>query len=189
MCRPISSVRSIAPMSLLLLALGLAPGPVPLRADDPPRPERPDLPTLIASADGISPDGRPRNYGLGEPARYYVWHDNQGWHVRCTAPKGKLIGFRGAVRLHNAKFLSIRQIGFDKRSDFGGVNEARTEAAFKFLTANKFDGFDFNVEGTDDAKIEFELFVNGRKHPDRIFIGGKAENPKAFQFAVVADPK
>jgi len=182
-------VRVISRTCLLLLAIGRVLGAAPLRADDSPELERPDLPTLIANAEGISPDGRPNNYGIGEPARYYVWHDNQGWHVRSTAPKGRLIGFRGAVRLHNAKFLAVRQIGFDKRSDFGGVNEARTEARFKFLTANKFDGFDFNVEGSDDAKIEFELFVNGRKHADRIFIGGKAENPKAFQFAVVADPK
>ena len=144
-------------------------------------------PRPVANAFGAG-CGHRYTRGIGKPARFYVWHDNQGWHLRSTAPKGKLTGFRGNVRLHKAKFLAIRQIGFDKRSDFGGVNEARTEAAFKFLTENKFDGFDFNVESEDGAQIEFELYCAGRKSPKRIFIGGDAANPKGHQFVLTADP-
>ena len=175
-------VQNVALLSFLA-PLGLRIG----WADDPAE-ERPDLATLIANADGISAEGRPNNYGIGEPARFYLWHDSQGWHLRCTSPKGKAFGYRGHLRLHKANFLAVRPIGVDKREDSYGVNPAKDQLAFKFLTGAKFDGFDFNVKAEADAKIEFELYCFGRKTPKRIFIGGKAANPKAHRFALDADP-
>ncbi|MCA9055198.1 MAG: hypothetical protein KDA75_15265 [Planctomycetaceae bacterium] len=186
-----SDGRSRFTLAITLLATftGIVPaGWRYLPADDEPDREQPDLATLVANADGIDPSGRPNNYGIGEPSRYYVWHDNQGWHLRCTSPKGKAYGYKGRLRLHKATFLAVRPIGVDKREDSYGVNRAKDELAFKFLTGAQFDGVDFNVKAEDDAKIEFELFCFGKKTPKRIFIGASAGNPKAHQFALDADP-
>lgn len=173
--------------TVLTSVLMLLAGSLWLAADDPPA-NRPDLPTLVQNADGISAVGRPNNYKLADPARYFVWHDSDGWHLRVTAPRNRSIVFKGAIRLHGAKFLAVRPIGIDKKTDAGSMSPDKTELTFQFTTSGKFDGFDFNLDAADESKIEFELLSFGRKAADRIFIGGKAANPKAYQFALDADP-
>jgi hypothetical protein len=158
------------------------------RTDDPSPAAPVDLATLIRNADGISSLGRPQGYKLAQPARYYVWKDSDGWHLRVTAPYKASVSFRGELRLHNAKFLAVRPIGVDKQADGGTVSPDHRQLTFKFLTGGKFDGFDFNLDATDESQLEMELLINGKQLQKRIFIGSDAANPQAAHFAIKAKP-
>jgi hypothetical protein len=164
---------------LVSLAWGQA---APSPADDPPA--APDLATLLANAEGIDPEGRPKNYELADQARFYLWRDDDGWHLRTVGPAKQAHGFRGTVRLHGTKFLKLTPVGLDKRNDSADVNAAGTELTFKFTTSNKFDGVDINLAKADAAHIEFDLLLNGGKSPKRVFIGTAAANPTKHQFAL-----
>jgi hypothetical protein len=69
-------------------------------------------------------------------ARYFVWHDGSGWHLR-TASRG-LAKYGGPIQLKGGSFGKLRAIGLErkaKRSDRWAVNEDRTELRFEIHTA------------------------------------------------------
>lgn len=172
---------------LAILAMACLPGVIQSAGDDAPA-AKVDLPTLLSRTEGVNVEGRPNNYELAEQARFYVWHDGDGWHVRTVGPPKIANGFRGTIRLHGTKFLKITPVGLDKRNDEASLSPGKDEFTFKFVTSNKFDGVDFNLDKVEGASIEFEVLLNGGKAPKRVFIGGKAANPKTNHFAI-AVPK
>jgi hypothetical protein len=152
-------------------------------ADDAPAP-RPDLEALVANAEGISPVGRPENYSLADQARFFIWQDQAGWHFRTTGPAQRAHGFRGAIRLHGARFQKVIPVGLDNRNDSYQLAPGQREVTFKFATSNKFDGVDFYLDKAASGHVEFEVLLNGGKAPRRIFVGSAAANPKTNHFAV-----
>ena len=135
----------------------------------------------------LNPRGRMDDHPTDKPARYYLWEDADGWHLRsCSRQVNK---FDGQVRIEQGTFRKLRPIGIDPKgrgADQWVVNKERNELKFRLSTAQLFDGFDFTVEGID-AELEFELQINGKSMPARIFVGRDGQHPPAAKFSFPAD--
>ena len=139
----------------------------------------------------IDPFDRPEGAIHDQTARYYLWYDKEGWHLRATA-KGARI-FSGTIRLKDAKIKSAVPIGLTDGKQKGFTdklkfNDARNELKFSFKTANLSDGFDLAVDG-EEGQIEFELNIDAKKNPKAIFIGRDRKNPDANPVTLPAMPK
>lgn len=172
--------------SAVLLAIAALSPAGRSRGDEPPPPV--DLEKLKQNVEGISPEGRPKNYRLGEPARTYIWHDDDGWHIRSSSAGKSMVRFRGTLKLHGAKINAIRPVGLEAKYDKWSVSKEKDVITYDILTADSFDGLDFNLAADKESLIEFETHVGARKNLDRIFIGQKGANPRDLRFALPAAP-
>ena len=146
-------------------------------------------PKAKVKAQALDPWNRPEGSIVDQTARYYVWYDASGWHLRSTA-KG-LRTFSGAVRVKGARIKSAVPVGLSDgkqkgKPDAWRVNEKRSELTFRFRTAAKSDGFDIDVEG--EGTIEFELAIDGEQKPQAIFVGAKKRHPQSAPFVLPATP-
>lgn len=172
------SVQTI--MSLAAVAASLAFA-FPLAAADPQnaakRESQPD------------PRGRMEGSPTDKPARYYVWHDGEGWHLRSCS---RLVNqFQGTIRVSGGSIRKCRRIGLDLRgkgADRWSLSKDRRELTFHLFTSTSFDGFDFSVDAPD-ATVEFELLINDKKMPRRIFIGRNGAHPKDVKFTFSGEPQ
>jgi hypothetical protein len=142
-----------------------------------------------AKAQELDPWNRPEGSIVDQTARYYVWYDASGWHIRSTA-KG-LRTFHGIVRAKNAQIKSCVPVGLSDgkqkgKPDAWRVNDKRSELTYRFRTAAKSDGFDIKVEG--DGTVEFELEIDGEQKPQTIFVGEKKRHPEKSPFSLPAKP-
>lgn len=142
----------------------------------------------------ISPQGQSVDVQEGKlvdrTARYYVWSDAQGWHLRCAARDRTLIKFTGTLELSDGEFGKLRPIGLEakgKVADKWVVDEARRKLEFEINTSNSFDGFDFTLAKTKTANLACELHVNGKPQPNRIFIGKDNRHPTAAAFSLTME--
>lgn len=140
----------------------------------------------------LDPFDRPEGSIVDQTARYYVWFDKQGWHLRTTAKVGR--NFHGTIKLKDAKVKSCLSVGLknDKQkktaTDSWRVNDARDELKFAFKTGQLSDGFDLAVEG-DEGQIEFELLIDSQKNPRAIFVGRALGHPDQNPFHLQAVPR
>jgi hypothetical protein len=172
-----------APCLLLLLLSGMA-----ARADDESTTEV----EVSLSIDGepLNPQGRFSDDLTGQPPRYYVWRDVEGWHLRTASQNNRLIRFTGSIALQGGTFSKLRTVGLERRgsaADTWTVSDDRTQVEFEILTTSSFDGFDFTVS-EQDAYITFDLMMGKRKFPKRIFIGREGQHPAETEFTVPAAP-
>lgn len=154
-------------------------------------PDRKPVPSGAGSGKSkpLNPHGRMDDHPTDKPARYYLWEDAEGWHLRsCSRLVNK---FEGQVRIAQGTFRKLRPIGIDPKgrgADQWAVNKERTELKFVLNTAQSFDGFDFTVEDAA-AELEFELLINGKPMPARIFVGRDGQHPPEAKFSFPADPE
>ena len=142
-----------------------------------------------AKAQQVDPWNRPEGSIVDQTARYYVWYDGTGWHIRSTA-KG-LRTFHGTVRTTGAEIKSCVPVGLSDgkqkgKPDVWRVNDKRSELTFRFRTAAKSDGFDIKLEG--DGTVEFELQIDDEQKPQAIFVGEKKRHPAKSPFSLPAKP-
>jgi hypothetical protein len=139
----------------------------------------------------LDPFDRPEGSIHDQTARYYVWYDKEGWHLRATAKGARM--FSGVIRLKEAKIKSCVPIGLSDGKQGGHIdavkfNDARNELKFSFRTGNLSDGFDLVVDG-EEGQIEFELSIDTKKAPKAIFIGRGRQNPDTNPVTLPAMPK
>jgi hypothetical protein len=139
----------------------------------------------------LDPFDRPEGAIHDQTARYYIWYDKQGWHLRATAKGAR--NFSGTIRLKDAKIKSCVPIGLNdgKQKGFTDAfkfNDARSELKFAFRTANLSDGFDLAVDG-EEGQIEFELNIDTKANPKAIFVGRGRQNPGANPVTLPAMPQ
>lgn len=124
------------------------------------------------------------------PARYYVWYDDEGWHLRSTTPKN-VFKFEGKITVDGGTFGRMRTVGFERRgryADSATASPDRTSIEFTIFTSTAFDGFDFTVNGSD-ARVTFEELKIGRRvYRNRIFVGEEGQHPKETTFSFPAEP-
>jgi hypothetical protein len=143
----------------------------------------------------VNPVGKPEDFKPGASARYAVWCDDEGWHVRTTTgPKGPH-AFRGTVEIVGGKMVRLDPVGAEgkgggkKDADAGTWNAQGTVFDFTLKTGAKHtDGFDLKVT-TAATAIKFNLSVGGDEAPGKVFIGAKGEHPKEAVFYLPAHPK
>lgn len=125
-------------------------------------------------------------------ARYFIWRDSKGWHLRTAARA--LTQFSGSIRLEGGSFGKLRPIGLEakaKNPDRWAVNADRNEIRFEIHTVGRFDGFDFEVDGGNPSdRVVFDLSQGreGRHLPRRIFLGRDGKHPGKSQFESSARP-
>jgi hypothetical protein len=142
----------------------------------------------------LDPSGRPEGplaAKLGvKGARYYVWYDKQGWHLRTTA--GGTRRFHGTMRVTDGTIASCISVGLKgdgkKSQDAWRVEPKRKELAFDFRTSTHSDGLDIRIDG-DDAELEFNLLIDGQPKPRAVFLGKKQHNPIAMPLKLKAVPE
>jgi len=146
--------------------------------------------------EAISPNGQPADAQEGkltdQPARYYIWVDPQGWHLRCAAKKGFLSRFDGTIELSDGEFGRLRPIGLEtknkKTADVWGVDSTRRKIEFKITTSGSFDGFDFTITKAKEAHVSFDLKIGDKPYPARVFVGKDAAHPAELPFSLTVDP-
>lgn len=156
--------------------------------------EQPDEP---ASRNAVSTDGEPIDPhhrfsdDLTEhPARYYVWYDDEGWHLRSTTPKN-VFKFEGKITVEGGTFGRMRAVGFERRgryADSATASPDRKTIEFTIFTSTAFDGFDFTVNGNDATVTFEELKIGQRVYPNRIFVGERGQHPEERTFSFPAEP-
>lgn len=151
-------------------------------------------------------EGKPDDLRPDGPAGYYIWQDNNGFHVWATT-RGQDRAFTGVVRtdgrivhvrghrleagdsfrvysdIHeNAWFRSSdrndgRRFIFDGRQ----VDFDNSSLRFKFETTGGSDGVNFNI--VNASYVEFELYVDGRPINRRqIYLGDEGWHPRGNKF-------
>jgi hypothetical protein len=147
-------------------------------------------PKAKAEPADLNPFGRPEGSIVDQSARYYVWYDDEQWHLRTTSKAGR--NFNGTIRLKDARIKSWLPVGLkkdrQKQGDAFRVNDERNELKFKFITAQLSDGFDLTVDG-EEGQIEFELLIDTQKNPRAIFVGRALGHPNSNPFTLPAMPK
>jgi hypothetical protein len=152
-------------------------------------------PAKTPKGDLISPKGQSVDVREGKltdrPARFYLWHDPQGWHLRSACKENLLGTFTGSIELSAGEFGRLRPIGLEtkgKHIDLWAVDETRRKIEFKIFTTGSFDGFDFTVNKAKDAQVVFDLKVGDKHQPARIFIGKENAHPVEVPFSLPAEP-
>lgn len=132
----------------------------------------------------IKRKGRPEGKELNVPARYYLWSDPDGWHLRSCTKDGYVAKFNGEITLKGGTFEKFRPIELEpkgKHPDAWQVSPDRTQLKFAIQSSDHPDGFDFTVKGKD-ATVVFDLKVGGKEQPKRIFIGHDNLHPSSTYF-------
>jgi hypothetical protein len=141
----------------------------------------------------LAPAGRPAGYKVGQPSRYAIWHDADGWHVRATTSfKGAHV-FAGTLEVVDGKMTSLTPVAVERKpgcqwADVAVWNRAQTRLDFKLTTTKgSHDGFDLTVSGKATA-LKLTLRVDGQEVPEKVFIGAKGARPRAATFYLPAHP-
>jgi hypothetical protein len=135
----------------------------------------------------LDPWNRPEGSIVEKSARFYVWYDGNGWHLRSCAKKSRR--FHGAIKVKGATIKSCVPVGIKKeQKDAWSVNDDRSLLKFDFKTSTKSDGLDIKLEG-DSGEMEFELAIDDDKRGNFVFIGNKEQHPPKNPFTLPAAPE
>lgn len=145
--------------------------------------------TSAVRAGDPEPKGKPAGMEAGQPVRWYVWHDKNGWHVRTTT-KSKEHEFTGTIRVLGGAVNHVhpaKMEGKSKQKDWWALSEGNKVVTLKLKTDGGMDGFDFEV-GPSAKEIVFALKVDGKDDPKHIHIGKQGDHPDAAKFTLPAHP-
>ena len=145
-------------------------------------------PTL-ASASGpddhwpLRVQGRPAGLDAGDTNGWYVWHDDDGFHVRTTTRSDADHAFVG-VFVTEGQFTDIDKVRFEGADDLR-VTDGGHKLVVKFHTHDGMDGVNFRVTGD---RLSLKLSENGDLVPlHRIFIGNDGDHPFENPFVIHRD--
>lgn len=131
-------------------------------------------------AQGVSPIGQPSIVVRSEPS-YYVWADQNGWHVRWTTPYPGI--FSGTVS-SDGEIRDIRRGGGGTPGWLSRFGAQRV--IFGTWTAGGIEGFDFTTTG---SAVTFSLLMNARHvRQSQVFLGRASVNPPGMPFVALASP-
>lgn len=135
------------------------------------------------------PWGKPDGKIYDRAARFQVWYEKDGaWRLRTTAKKVR--NFSGTIKVANGRIASCVPMALKdgrKSNDAFRVNDQRDTLTFAFQTSRRADGFDLKVKG-DDAKLEFDLALDGARDAKHVFIGERMRHPAKVPFTLPANP-
>ena len=123
--------------------------------------------------------GRP-DFAAGETRGYFVWQDDEGWHVRWTTKGGAHI-FSGTATC-DGEFMHFKSIGKEKNDLVR--KDSNNRIKFDAKSEGAIDGFDFALSPSTQ-KITFDLKMDGKSAPlQEVRIGGKKERPNSMPFTI-----
>lgn len=152
--------------------------------------------------------GKPDDFSSRSRAGYYIWQDDDGFHIWTTA-RGAEHVFSGVIRtdgnLFNVrghrleggdsfkKYDDIREKSwFDDRNKSKGkgfsafgrhVDYDKDQIRFKFETTSGSEGLNFRINNAD--YIEFDLYIDGYPiNRKAIHIGENGWHPNSNKFRI-----
>jgi hypothetical protein len=138
---------------------------------------------VAPAADGAWPsqvNGRPSQLRPGAALGYYLWHDNNGWHLEVTHASHDHIVFSGWVGTDGT--LTVQRVD-DERNDVTRIGPGRHRVSFAFNNYGYLDGIHFETHGAQE--LSFHFYVNGAPvGPARVFIGRADLHPEHVPFQV-----
>ena len=118
-------------------------------------------------------DGKPVAFEAGGTDGYYLWHNDDGFHLRTTDSAG-VFEYSGVLRT-NGTFTNLKLVKAEA-DDRADLLDGGKVIQFRFKTAEGIDGLDVQVVGA--SRIHVLLDRNG-KHvdPANIFLGENGVHP------------
>lgn len=153
-------------------------------ATSTPSTPAPDDASCKGVHDGGWPDfvsGEPAGFGPGDKAGVYVWHSDDGWHLRVTHAHDTHQVYTGVLTTPGT-FHDVDAVRLEG-NDHLSVGPNGHAIAFRFNNFGGVDGLDFR---TDCApRITFELKADGRELPTAaVYLGHAGTNPTSVPFTV-----
>jgi hypothetical protein len=112
---------------------------------------------------------------VDDPPGYRVWFDEQWWHVRANGG-GRLHRFQGTVSGLTGSITEVQPNHADLRDRVALVGDA---VQFDFESTSGEPGFDLTVAG---GCVHLDLYLDGKRRPDRIRVGPSSERPPRVPF-------
>jgi hypothetical protein len=127
--------------------------------------------------------GRPSSFTAGGTDGYYVWHDDDGLHLRTTDSSG-VFKYAGVIHT-NGTFVGVNPVKLEADDKVELLDGGKT-IRFDFVTAEGIDGIDFRVDG--GTRVRFALLRDGsRVDPSNIFLGEDSVHPARDPFSIHRD--
>lgn len=124
-------------------------------------------------------DGKP-SFEAGESKGYFIWNDDEGWHVRWTT-KNKKHAFSGTLTC-DGSFVRYEAVSKGKKDFIKQTGKSRIE--FDAQVDGGKDGFDFQLTSST-ATITFDLEIDGKAAPiDSVKMGSGKTRPAAVPFTI-----
>ncbi len=177
----------------LFVAAVLSPGPWLLTGAGaqyrPPDPEAkmPVKPTRWNQR--LDPDGEPAAFGRSKSARYAVWRDRDGWHLRTTSDR-RTHRFQGEVRIEGGSFVQVNSYrnAREKPAAHWKFKPNKQELVFDFQSHERLDGVRFRVNPGAD-RVMFTLRIDGSDEVGQVYVGRKNQFPEVLPMALPAWPR
>jgi hypothetical protein len=124
----------------------------------------------------------PPHIGTGRPTfegrsgGFFVWVDDNGWHLRTTSA-GPMRDFRGVISPIGGQIENLRAMNTNDRSTKARLTEKGIE--FVLPTQADVEGFDWNVTSGCNR---FDLLAEGERTPGLVRLGGMADAPPQIPF-------
>lgn len=135
-------------------------------------------PKQVAELPASTADDRPAGFQETSGPGFWIWRGpKDGWHVRTTTG-GRQHSFMGEIAVRGGGVMTDLRPNRTELND--RVRGNPSGAAFEFKTAGFQDGIDFKVEPGNC--LEFDLKMDGKPHPGKIYIGGRQTNPPSHWF-------
>ena len=124
-------------------------------------------------------EGRP-TLTADSPVGYYVWHDENGMHVRTHGP-GSEHDF--VARMHtDGIFTNVDTARLESRDKIAVADGGHT-LVLRFHTYNYTDGVNFRIAGGD--KLHLNLELDGAPiATDSIYLGAAGVHPPSNPFTI-----
>jgi len=141
----------------------------------------------------IDPTGRPKDYKPGATTRYAIWYEDGTWHFRYTTGTEEVQTMTGTITVVDGRMSTIVRRGTPAKSVKTGADapvEKTTAPAYKFnakINQGIESGIDFTLDDKATA-LKFELKINGKEAPGKVFVGVKGSHPKSDTFYLPAKP-
>jgi hypothetical protein len=152
-----------------------------------------DAPKVSTAKGGKSlvATGKPKTESFTDKqARYFLWHDDEGWHIRTASNAGS-VKFEGTIESSTGQFGKLRPVGLEvkgKNPDLWQVDEKRQKIEFRITTSGSFDGFDFSLPKNDSGTLTFTLKIGDKERPGRVFVGREMQTPAELPLVLAGAP-
>jgi len=126
------------------------------------------------------PEGQPSMLREGAMASYWIWHDNDGYHLRTTTAHDRR-AFSGRIDFSGGN-------GWAKAYQLRGNDEVKLTndgIAFHLATERNLNGFDFRMDSGSRATLTLQLDNDkGEKILGNVFVGQNNAHPVSNPFSI-----
>jgi hypothetical protein len=138
---------------------------------------------------GLDPEGRPAAFDKVQGARYAVWRDHQGWHLRTSSDR-RAHHYKGQIRVEGGSVEQVSSYRSEKIAPAARwkLKPNKQELAFNFKSNEPLDGIRFRVS-PGASRVVFALELDSETEPYLVYIGQKNQFPEVLPMSLPAWPR